>query len=305
MLKFSAEQKIYKIGDIKIGGQPGQLPTVLIGNIFYKGMPEVADHKEGRFDEEKVKHWITIAEEFSKETAVPHILDVTALYPKAMEKYVRFAAELTENPISINGANTETRITGLKTAKELGLQDKIIFNGITPETDDKELEVVKECNIKAAILIASNEYDFSPEGRISALKGSEYQPSLLEKAEKAGIEKILVDTVVFDVPSIAYAAEAVKLVKETFGFPAGCSPANATYDWRRRKQFKEGFAAANASAHSLLQFYGADFQLYGPIKQAKNIILASAVNDAIIAYYSMKKYGIRPLSDNHPLFKIF
>ena len=305
MLKFSAEQKIYQISNVKIGGQPGQLPTVLFGNLFYKGMPEVTDHKEGRFDKEKVESWIRIAEELSRETAVPHIIDVTALYPKAMEKYVRFVAERTENPISINGANAETRIAGLKTAKELGLEDRVIFNGIMPETSEKELEAVKECGVTAAILIASNEYDFSPDGRISALKGSEYQPSLLEMAEKAGVEKMLVDTVVYDVPSIAYAAEAVKLVKETFGFPAGCSPANATFEWRRRKEFKEGFAAANASAHSLLQFWGADFQLYGPIKQCRSMILATAINDAIIAYYSMKKYGIRPLNDEHPLFKIF
>jgi len=305
MLKFSVEQKIYKVDNIEIGGQPGQLPTVLFGNLFYKGMPEVTDHKEGRFDKERVESWIRIAEELSRETAVPHIIDVTALYPKAMEKYVRFVAERTENPISINGANSETRIAGLKTAKELGLEDRVIFNGIMPETSEKELEAVKECGVTAAILIASNEYDFSPDGRISALKGSEYQPSLLEMAEKAGVEKILVDTVVYDVPSIAYAAEAVKLVKETFGFPAGCSPANATFEWRRRKEFKEGFAAANASAHSLLQFWGADFQLYGPIKQCRSMILATAINDAIIAYYSMKKYGIRPLNDEHPLFKIF
>jgi len=237
MLKFSVEQKIYKIGNIEIGGQPGQLPTALFGNLFYKGMPEVTDHKEGRFDKERVESWIRIAEELSRETSVPHIMDVTALYPKAMEKYVRFVAERTENPISINGANSETRIAGLKTAKELGLEDRVIFNGIMPETSEKELEAVKECGVTAAILIASNEYDFSPDGRISALKGSEYQPSLLEMAERAGVENMLVDTVVYDVPSIAYAAEAVKQVKETFGFPAGCSPANATFEWRRRKEF--------------------------------------------------------------------
>jgi len=305
MLKFNTEQKIYEIGNIKIGGQPGQLPTVLFGNIFYKGMPEVTDHKEGKFDKEKIEAWIQTAEKFSKETGVPHIIDVTALYPKAMEKYIRFVVERTENPISINGANMETRTAGLKVAEEIGFQDKVIFNGVSPQTEDSEIEKIKECKVKAAILIASNEYDFSPEGRISSLKGSEYQPSLLEIAKKAEIKKILVDTVVFDIPSIAYAAEAVKLVKKIFGLPAGCSPANATFDWRRRKDFKDEFAAANASAHSLLQFWGADFQLYGPIKQAKNMILASAVNDAIIAYYSMKNYGIRPISDNHPIFKIF
>jgi len=307
MIKFQTEQKIYEIGNVRIGGQPGQLPLVLIGNVFYKGMPEITDHKEGRFDEEKVETWIQVAEELSKETGVPHIIDITALYPKAMEKYVRFVVERTENPISINGANAETRITGLKIAEELGIQEKVIFNGISPQTESSEIEKIRECQVKAAILIASNDYDFSPAGRVSALKGTEYQPSLLEIAKKAGIEKMLIDTIVFDIPSIAYAAEAVKLVKEEFGFPAGCSPANATFDWRKRRKesFKEGFAACNATAHSLVQFWGADFLLYGPIKQAKNIIPATAVNDSIIAYYAMKNYGIRPLVESHPIYKIF
>ena len=36
MFKFKTPQKIFQIGKVKIGGQPGQLPTVLIGTIFYE-----------------------------------------------------------------------------------------------------------------------------------------------------------------------------------------------------------------------------------------------------------------------------
>ncbi|RJS86070.1 tetrahydromethanopterin S-methyltransferase subunit H, partial [Candidatus Bathyarchaeota archaeon] len=37
MFKFNKKQKIFEIGKVKIGGQPGELPTVLIGSLFHEG----------------------------------------------------------------------------------------------------------------------------------------------------------------------------------------------------------------------------------------------------------------------------
>lgn len=306
-VKFKAKQKIFQIGTTKIGGQPGELSTVLIGNIFYKGMPEVTDHKKGKFDSKKVLKWIEIAEELSQKTGVPHFLDVMAMYPEAMKQYISFVIEHSESIILIDGANSETRLASLEIVKDLGLQKKVIFNAIFPKMPKEELDAVHESRIDAAILLAQNEMDYSPEGRITVLKGFDHQIGLLKIAKETGIKKILVDTIVFDVPSIAYAAEAVKLVKNELGYPAGCSPANATYDWKtsRDKLMKEGFAACNASAHVLVQFSGANFLIYGPIKQAKNLIPACAINDAIIAYYASRRLGIKPLISSHPLYKIF
>ena len=143
--------------------------------------------------------------------------------------------------------------------------------------------------------------------RESILHGSEGQESLIDKAKKAGIDKFLVDTIVFDIPSIAYAVEAIKLVKDELGIPAGCSPANATYDWKasQDKTLRKGFAAYNASAHTMAQLSGANFLIYGPLKQAPNVIPACAMTDAIIAYHATKLFGTKPLVENHPLYKIF
>ena len=306
-MKFKAEQKIFQIGAAKVGGQPGELPTLLIGNIFYKGMPEVTNHKEGEFDQERVLKWITRVEEISEKTGVPHFIDIMAMYPEAMKKYISFVIEHSENVILIDGANSETRVTGLKTVRELGLQKKVVFNALFPNMPSEELDAVHESRIDAAILLAQNEMDYSPEGRIAALKGFAGQTGLLKTAKEAGIKRILVDTIVFDVPSIAYAAEAVRIVKNELGYPAGCSPANATYDWKlpQGSLIKEGFAASNASAHTFVQFNGADFLIYGPIKQAKNLIPACAVGDAIIAYHAMRRLGIKPLVSSHPIYKIF
>lgn len=307
MLKFKVKQKISEIGDIKVGGQPGELPTLLIGNIFYKGMPEVTDHEKGSFDEKSVLKWITKAEELAERTGVPHFLDVMANHPKAMEKYVMFVSDHSDVPFLVDGATPETRVASLNFVHELGLQDKVVFNALSPRTTRSELEAIHDSGVKAAILLAENEVDFTPMGRVTVLKGLSEQVGLLETAKKAGIAKMFVDTIVFDVPSIGYAVEAVKLVKDELGYPAGCSPANATYEWKLQQDaaLRDGFAAYNASAHTIAQLSGANFLIYGPIKQARHIIPSCAMNDAIIAYYAKRQLGIKLLTHEHPLNKIF
>ena len=307
MYRFATRQKIFDIGGVEIGGQPGALPTVLIGNIFYKGMPEVANHEKGEFKDKAVLKWISVAEELSETTGVPHFLDVMASYPRAMKKYVLFVADKSSSVFLIDGSTSEAQVAGLEAVRDHGLQKRAIFNAISPQTTDDELDGIRECGVTAAILMAQNELDYSPAGRVAALKGGEGQEGLVEIAERAGISKILVDTIVFDVPSIAYATEAIKLVKEELGYPAGCSPANATFDWRlvQDRALRRGFGAYNASAHTVAQMCGANFLIYGPLKQARNIIPACAMTDAIISYHSSRFYGTKPLVANHPLYKIF
>jgi len=270
-------------------------------------MPEVSNHKKGSFNKKIVQRWIKLAEKLAEKSGVPHLLDVMAMYPEAITKYVAFVIEQINTPFLIDGANPETRIAALKVVKELGLDKQVAFNGITPKTSEKELAALKDSGVNAAVLMAFNELDYSPEGRINILKDSKEHTGLLRMAEKAGIEKMFIDTIVFDIPSISYAAEAIKLVKEESGLPAGCSPANATYAWKQGLKgsiLSENFAASNTSAHTIAQCSGADFLIYGPIKQAKNMIPACAINDAIIAYYNMRRFGIKPLVKNHPLYKI-
>lgn len=308
MFALETAQKIYEIADLRIGGQPGELATVLVGNIFYKGMPEVSNHQKGTFDERRILEWMRLAETLSERSGVPHLLDVMAMYPEAMSRYIGFLAEHVNTAFLVDGANLETRVSALETVQQLGLGEHVVFNGITPKTTPEELEVLRASQIKTAILMAYNEFDYSPEGRLSILSGDEEHRGLLAMAKDAGIKNVLVDTVVFDVPSISYAAEAVKLVKKELGYPAGCSPANATYAWRETVKgtvLGEGFAASNAAAHMMVQCWGgADFLIYGPLKQAKGMIPACALNDAMIAYYAMKRFGTRPVAKGHPLYKI-
>jgi len=39
MFSFTKKQDVFEISGIKIGGQPGEYPTVLFGGVFFKGEP--------------------------------------------------------------------------------------------------------------------------------------------------------------------------------------------------------------------------------------------------------------------------
>ena len=46
MFSFTKEQNIVDISGIKLGGQPGNYPTTLIGGFFFKGKPDFNMAKE-------------------------------------------------------------------------------------------------------------------------------------------------------------------------------------------------------------------------------------------------------------------
>ena len=47
---------MYEIGKVKVGGQPGELPTFLIGSIFWLGQKMVQDANKGMFDAKEAEN---------------------------------------------------------------------------------------------------------------------------------------------------------------------------------------------------------------------------------------------------------
>ena len=52
MFKFEKKQEVFDIYGVKVGGQPGEYPTVLAGTIFYAGHNIISDENKGIFDKE-------------------------------------------------------------------------------------------------------------------------------------------------------------------------------------------------------------------------------------------------------------
>jgi tetrahydromethanopterin S-methyltransferase subunit H len=93
MHKFNTPQNIYEVGNVKIGGQPGELPTVLIGSIFWLGQKMVKDANKGIFDAQQAENLINKMQNLSDITGVPFAFDIVGTTEEAFGKYIDFVAK--------------------------------------------------------------------------------------------------------------------------------------------------------------------------------------------------------------------
>ena len=70
MFRFDKEQIVLDVAGLKIGGQPGEYPTVIAGTIFYGGHKIISDEKAGVFDKDKAEGLIKMQEEMSDEMCI-------------------------------------------------------------------------------------------------------------------------------------------------------------------------------------------------------------------------------------------
>lgn len=306
MFKFEKEQKVFDISGVKVGGQPGEYPTVLIGSIFHEKHKIVSDPLRGEFDVAAAESLIKKNEELYDKTGNPFILDVVGLKAEPLIKYIEFVADVADAPFLVDGPSANVRLPAMKRAVEIGLKDRAIYNSLAHSFSSEEVSELKEIGVESSMLLAYDPRNVWAEGRLSILRSHSMRMGLLEAADNAGIKNRLVDTAVLDVPSLGFSAKAISLVKEVYGLPAGCGPANAVVPWEKLKKeyVSYSYHAAIASSVVMNVMHNADFILYGPIQFAESIYPSCAMADAVIAY-SARKLGTRPKVKNHPLFKIF
>jgi len=298
MWNFICKQRIFEIHGVKVGGNPGERPTVLIGTIFYRKQKMVKDDLRGEFDHDAAESLIKAQEEFSDKTGNPAMLDVVGASAEALGKALDFCADVTDCPLLLDGLTTAMRIETLNRVVESGLEDRIVYNSITPECKTEELEAIKLSGVKSVILLAYYPREFTSRGRLKAVRG------LIPKLVDAGTEKILVDTCVLDIPSLGSACMAIFDVKNELGYPAGCGAHNAIGTWRglRTKMGERAKRPCTAVADALPVSAGGDFVLYGPIEEAEYVFPSVALVDSAQAQLSIER-GKRPSRD-HPLYRI-
>lgn len=301
-LKFEKDQVVAKIDGIKIGGQPGENPTVLLGTIFYTGHKIVGKRKRHEFDRGRAEELINRQETLSDETGVPGMLDIVALYPEEIKSYIDFVTGVTDMPFSIDIWKLEPKLAAANYIAEQGLIDKAVYSSIAPWSEDIEREVreLRELGIKSAIIVCFSADDKTTAGKVKALE------SLLPWAEKAGVVNALVDTSVLSVPAAGFSFQANRLIKEKFGLPVGCAPANGTDMWKmpRERWGKLGFAGVDSAAHAIGVPLWNDFLLYGPIESAPWVFPAVATADVIMSSIIYDERKELPVG-RHPLRLLF
>ena len=299
MLNFSVPQKEFKIGNVTVGGPPGQNPPVLSGSIFFSGHLLVKDPEKGIFDQDKAKRQLDKDGEASEQTGIPRIIDIQGETAQALIKYTEFVAAICDAPISIDSALPRARMETIEYFKGSDLIQRIIYNSICPTYLDEELECIKNCGVKTAVIMPFSTKAVRPKGRVKLLNDC-----LLAAAEKSGVENILVDAGMLDIPSTSWSSRAIWDVKDKTGLPCGCSPLHMISRWEKIKGMgSPSFEAAAATilAHPLIA--GADYLFYGPMRNSTWVYPACATVASMIAYGETLE-GVHPISE-HPLYKIF
>lgn len=298
MFEYNIEQKVASVGNVKIGGQPGENPIVMVGTIFYTKHAALLDEKKGEFDKKMLESELNEFVSIVEDTGMQAIVDVVGSYPDTLLKECLYIADLVDCPFLVDGLNDSSRIPTMEGLQEVGLLDRAILNSIDENTGDESLKRLKRAGVKNAVLLTFSNRAYNPINKIKLLK-----EVLLVKAEKAGIINVIVDTAVLDLVSIGVNLESTRLIKKELGLPTGFAPANAIYGWDYVKKYGES-ARCGAIASVMAYSSASDYILFGPVKFAKCVVPSMALISGINSYYR-KRILRKTISEQGPLKKIF
>lgn len=306
MYRFKRKQSVVNIAGVRLGGQPGEYPTVLCGTIFYQGHKIIEDEDSGSFYKEKAEALVNRQAELSDMTGVPSMLHIYARTAKAFDKYLSFADEAWSGPLIMDSADGDVRANMAISVSELGYADKAVHNSISLGTSDEEAEALRGSEVDSAIILAYNPTDSSVNGSINALEsgGSVKNRGLLSLAEDLGLTNILIDPGVLPLGSGAGSALRFSVVaKAKLGFPVGSGIHNAisAWDWLKGKSLLER-KCCDAAAAAMQLLAAGDFLLYGPIENANFIFPVAAMADILVAE-AVHDLEIWPVPE-HPLNRL-
>ena len=299
--KFNKIQNIYSIGRVKVGGQPGELPTFLIGSIFWLGQKLVQDANKGIFDVSEAEKIINTMQTQSDITGVPFAFDIVGTTELAFEKYIDFVSKHSDAPLVLDAMSPKARMAAADLAKKMGLADRCIYNSVYKGVSDVELGKLNESGIQSSIVLADNQQDNSLEGKMAIAQEA------LALADKAGITKPMIDTAIpAFAPDMGTAVRTISAMKEKYGHPVGLGSGNVvtTMGWIKANIAKEFRKGPVTSTNSIMQMAGANYLMFGPAEQAEWVFPAVAVTDIYIAS-AAADLGTRPLEETHPIYKAF
>jgi tetrahydromethanopterin S-methyltransferase subunit H len=301
MFQFAREQKVNAIAGAKVGGQPGATPPLLIASMFHNKDRILTDRK-GNFDRGRAVELIRQQEALTVSTGIPGLVAMVANSAEEAKIYVDFFRETTDMPFGIDMWVAEKRAAATEYVAKLGLQDKFLYNSITPWDKDIRGQVnkLKDLGIKHVVVQAFDDQDQSPAGRLSSLQ------KLLDQG--AGeFETVIVDTSIMNLPSTSFSLLANKLIKEQLGLPCGGAYSNGTHMWQEAKTIwsLDGFKAMDAVVQGMSSVLWSDFNFYGPIVTAPRVFPAVAAAHVLLSTLVYSETGIVPENDLLPIRRYF
>ncbi len=308
LFSFDTEQKVFEIAGIKVGGQPGVNPPLLIPSMFQKGDPAIESRRQRKFNKQLAGDYIKRMEELSEMTGMPALVAMVANQGEEMKNYIDFYVENTDLPFAIDMWNLDPRMEATKYVAEQGLQDRLLYNSVTVWSPDipAEVEQIKELGVKHVVTVVMDMVNQMPSGRLSSLD------DMLEKMKPGEFESILVDTSVMNLPATGICALANRMVKQKHGLPAGSASANGTYMWQkstyrdnREKWGENAFVGLDAGTHAASVALWGDFIFSGPMWGMDSVFPAVAAAHSMVSVMNYAETGQLTQNESSPLHKLW
>lgn len=344
MFKFEKEQSVWDFNGTKLGGQPGEYPTVLAASIFYNKQEIVLDDKTGKIDKPKAEALWNRCQELSDLTGIPHMIQIMAEYGPAFESYIGWFDSIdNKTAFLLDSSAPQARMDTAKWVTEVGLANRCIYNSINGSIGDKEIEVLKNSDVNASIVLAFNPADPSVPGRQKVLTEggvAGQKKGMIPISEDCGITRPILDTAATPLGlGSGGSYREILACKAIFGYPTGGAYHNMTVAWTWLKRWKgtsktpsvlaagykdkpllleqmskhylggmEGIRQAAWSApdigcNLIASTLGANLIMYGPIENVEPMVTAQAYMD-IVTLEAMRSIGVDVKSETHPIFKL-
>jgi tetrahydromethanopterin S-methyltransferase subunit H len=284
-----SDLSVYDLCGVKVGGQRGEYPTVMAGTIFYARDKIVTDAGTGTFNKKVAAELIHNQDELSIRYKIPVMVHVVGQTSEAMERYLLFTVDHTDSPVVIDSSSVDVRIHGISVAKDIGIEDRAVYNSVITANADERKKLEEIGGAKYAICLS---YEESAEESVNKVKG-------VLNFFGSVIEKPIIDP---GVPKLGRGAssalERAWILKNRLGLPTAIGIHNLHSDLKNLNGISFGFD------YALPTLFGVDINLYGPLKNAKNILPLVAGAEATVADESLKVFGVLPRQP-HPYYNLF
>ncbi|KCZ73429.1 N5-methyltetrahydromethanopterin:coenzyme M methyltransferase subunit H [Candidatus Methanoperedens nitroreducens] len=315
MFRFDKKQEVFEFGKIKVGGQPGEYPTVLVSTMFYGKHKIVTDEDKGIFDKEKAESLWKVQEEMGDQTGLPYFNQIVGEAPEAIKRYIDWFVDICDDvPFLVDSSVPSVRAEAAKYVSEIGVAPRAIHNSINASTGPEEIKALKESDLDSAIVLAFNATNPSVEGKMEILEkgGTGQTKGMLEVAKEVGITRPLIDVAATPLGAGSGATiRSILAIKGKLGLPAGGGFHNmaSAWDWLKKikktdkESYLEMYPPTDIGTNLVAQVMGANFLLYGPIENVKRIFPAAAMVDIMLAE-TAKDLGMSTLAEVHPIKKL-
>jgi len=302
MFQLGTAQRTFSFGGIKVGGQPGENPPLMIASMFHNKDRILGDRKKGEFDRTRAAELIKKQEELSRVTGIPAMVAMVANSADEAKVYIDFYLETTDMPFGIDMWVADKRVEATKYISRLGVMDKFLYNSITPWDKDipGQVRMLKDLGVRHVVVQAFDDKDQTPSGRLNSLE------RLLDQGA-GDFDTVIVDTSVMNLPSTSFSLIANKLIKEKLGLPCGGAYSNGTHMWQACKESwgLEGFKAMDAVAQGMASVLWSDFNFCGPIVTAPRVFPAVATAHILLSTLVFNETENIPENGDLPIRKLF